>query len=374
MVMKADFKIIESNVLLTTWHNGPLALHEVKEIMERMLVIIKENNIKQYIDDISECDVDWEEADKWIVNDWYVRALKLGVEKNALIVPQGVVMQHKDEQCEIKSFSDYDTAMNWVRSSDMDTLKPFFESARWTKFNAEQKIFIILLLSSVSRQLLGVLLSNRSVTTLFIDFIYCYLFYFFIAGVSISAVYFKKEYSLNQLNDYCYKLAKILGVLLPSVPLFTFFSGNNFNTVTIDFFRYIPTFEVERNFFPTGMIFVIPLLVYLICRLMKSTFKTTLPSTFFIVSGTLLLTYLIYYQYNYQVYLFFKYNYSEEIAVSVSGIIGVLIASPAVRVVVKRLVFSSFWFQSIGFVIYALILLGLVRVLHYYFIFEQYVK
>lgn len=112
--MKAQMKILDGNVLYTKWAEGKIELHEVKAIMEEMLNLMSQHSIIRYIDDISKCIVDWKEADKWIVNDWYERALKLGVVKNALIVSPPENMQHVDEQCEIKSFNSFDDALNWV--------------------------------------------------------------------------------------------------------------------------------------------------------------------------------------------------------------------------------------------------------------------
>ena len=118
MVLKADFEIIEHNTLLTKWSKGIILLNEVKDIMEHMLLLIEKNNMIHYIDDISECEVDWVEADIWIVNDWYPRALALNVKKNALIVPDGIIMEHKDDQCEIKSFNNLEKAIIWINSSE----------------------------------------------------------------------------------------------------------------------------------------------------------------------------------------------------------------------------------------------------------------
>lgn len=129
MVLKAEFEIISSNILLTKWSEGIIYLNEVRDIMEHMLLLIKQHNIIHYIDDISECDVDWEEADIWIVNDWYPRALALKVKKNALIVPEGVKMEHKDEQCEIKSFNNLDTAIEWINLNDEKSF--IFKLSHW---------------------------------------------------------------------------------------------------------------------------------------------------------------------------------------------------------------------------------------------------
>lgn len=112
--MKATITVLPGNVLYTQWHKGPIVLHEVKEIMEEMLLYLQQYPIKKYIDDISTCEVDWPEADQWIIHDWYPRALQLGVTKNALIVAKGVNMAHVDEQCEIKSFNTLKEATAWI--------------------------------------------------------------------------------------------------------------------------------------------------------------------------------------------------------------------------------------------------------------------
>lgn len=125
MIVKADFKILKEKILFTKWHRGEMTLDEVKVIMEEILVALKKNNIKYYVDDISECNVDWEKADKWIVSDWYPRALKLNVRKNALIVSPGIVMAHKDDQCEIRSFYETKSALEWITPSLRNRLIDF---------------------------------------------------------------------------------------------------------------------------------------------------------------------------------------------------------------------------------------------------------
>ncbi len=112
--MKATLKILPGNVLFTQWHSGPIVYTEVQEIMELMLRYMQAYPIKKYIDDISTCRVDWPEADKWIIDDWYPRALQLGVTKNALLVAPKVNMAHVDEQCEIKSFYNMPSALAWI--------------------------------------------------------------------------------------------------------------------------------------------------------------------------------------------------------------------------------------------------------------------
>lgn len=112
--MKAKFTMLEGNVLLTEWNAETLTIDEVKEIMEHMLVLMRQNKVKLYIDDISQCKVDWKEADKWIVGDWYERALALGVVKNALILAPPENMSHVDDQCEIRSFKSLEDALVWI--------------------------------------------------------------------------------------------------------------------------------------------------------------------------------------------------------------------------------------------------------------------
>jgi hypothetical protein len=112
--MKAEFEILEGNILFTDWHEGPMTIDEVKVIMEEMLVIMEREGVLKYIDDISKCEVDWKVADEWIVGDWFERALALGVVKNALIVPVGTEMSHDGEQCTIRSFNSMEDALKWI--------------------------------------------------------------------------------------------------------------------------------------------------------------------------------------------------------------------------------------------------------------------
>jgi hypothetical protein len=112
--MKAQFQILEGNILHTDWDAGPITTPEVMEVMELMLVLMQLHGVTKYIDDISRCQVDWKEADIWIVGDWYERALALGVVKNALIVAPPENMGHVDNQCEIRSFNSLEDALVWI--------------------------------------------------------------------------------------------------------------------------------------------------------------------------------------------------------------------------------------------------------------------
>jgi hypothetical protein len=88
--------------------------------------------------------------------------------------------------------------------------------------------------------------------------------------------------------------------VIPLVPLFSLLPLEKQwglgNFITIPFFQYIPTFVVEKNYLPLGMLAVIPFIIFMTVRFLVKTTQVSIVRS----SVTTLLVYLLIYAYYYQ--------------------------------------------------------------------------
>lgn len=100
-----------------------------------------------------------------------------------------------------------------------------------------------------------------------------------------------------------YPSVTIISLILKSPP-----------TRTIEWFRYIPTFMVDYNFLPAGMIAVIPILFIFYTWLLMRHSDAGWPQALASVYVSLLVVYLVYYQYTAQLFLYVLWVYGPFLA------------------------------------------------------------
>lgn len=86
----------EKNWGLTNWI-GFLPVDYIKSGAESMIDLIKEYNIKHWLDDNRQIEGAWDEANDWIASSWMPRAIEGGLKKFAIIVPDDIFSQISSE-------------------------------------------------------------------------------------------------------------------------------------------------------------------------------------------------------------------------------------------------------------------------------------
>jgi hypothetical protein len=147
---------------------------------------------------------------------------------------------------------------------------------------------------------------------LFNTTVYIYMLYLVIpaiAGAVHARLFSRRVDAVPLLRDsltvwLVYPMVSLISMIAKSPP-----------RQTIDWFRYIPTFMVEDNFLPAGMLAVVPILAaaytVLLMRHSRSNWLKSLVS----VSLALLAVYLVYYQYTFRFFWEFFRTYGRFVAI-----------------------------------------------------------
>jgi hypothetical protein len=135
-----------------------------------------------------------------------------------------------------------------------------------------------------------------------------YLFTLYMAIPAMTGVLLGKIFS-KPVNDRAVLRESILvWIVYPIVPVVSLISKSP-PMQTIDLFRRIPTFMVSNNFLPTGMVAVIPVLIIFYTWLMTRHSEADWPRALACVLVSLLVVYLVYYQYVLRLFFYFHHIY-----------------------------------------------------------------
>ncbi len=115
--------------------------------------------------------------------------------------------------------------------------------------------------------------------------------------VFLSRFMLKEKPSAVAVQNLYYDSA-FIWLCYPLVPLVTFLYGDNYSK-TIEFFEYLPFFMIEKNYLPSGMIFIMPILVGGYTYLVKKHLKISLIQAILLSTVSQTIIYLLFYQYLY---------------------------------------------------------------------------
>lgn len=225
--------------------------------------------------------------------------------------------------------------------------------------SSEQKFIGWVLLAIIPRGLLHFYLFNWKLGSVIFDMYYVLVLHFSLlfSIETITQLFFKQK--ITEVRDYYRSFIKYWAFIFPLVPIVTIISHSKYQ-LHIEAFKYIPTFMVDKNFLPLGMLFVIPLIqFYLIRHLMRHSGLNMLKA-FLVVSIANTISYVVYYQWILQAYYSFVMWFSEITAMccySLFGITALLLITYRLQ---KREVLHKNWLK-VGFImfyIYGFILLA----------------
>jgi hypothetical protein len=124
--------------------------------------------------------------------------------------------------------------------------------------------------------------------------IYIYTLYLIIPALAIF--FLEKIYSQKADNSEILQKSVLIWVVYPFVTIISLIT-NSPPTQTIPLFKHIPTFMVDRNFLPLGMIAVIPVLIVFYTWILSRHSKINMAQALISVLMSLVVIYLTYYQY-----------------------------------------------------------------------------
>jgi hypothetical protein len=108
----------------------------------------------------------------------------------------------------------------------------------------------------------------------------------------------------------------LIWIIYPMVPLVSMITRSP-SLQTIEWFRFVPTFMVENNFLPTGMLVAIPILIVFYTWQMQRHSAADLPRALVAVVAALLLFYVALYQYSDSLLFYTLERYGTLVAAGV---------------------------------------------------------
>ena len=124
--------------------------------------------------------------------------------------------------------------------------------------------------------------------------VYLYMLYLFIpalAGFVLLRAFGRALHTGSVLRESVF-----VWIVYPMVPIISM-ATRSAPFVTIEWFRYIPSFMVENNFLPLGMIAAIPVLLLFYTRLISRTSGAGWLRSFVAMLAALIVIYVLFYQY-----------------------------------------------------------------------------
>lgn len=208
------------------------------------------------------------------------------------------------------------------------------ETFTWLSCNKERKnifckkellFFLILFLASSVRNILWSTYFNWNPLSIFADLFYLFIFYFNVVGVFVFLN--KSKISKENLKSFFYSHSLYLGVLFILIPIITYITGSN-TKFTIPIFKLIPTLNDTHNYMPSGMLYVIPLIIYFFMINVKKHTNINLIRAFVHLIIALGLIYLVFYQWIFQFNHIINNFYGYRVAISIYGIMMLLYSLP----------------------------------------------
>jgi hypothetical protein len=222
----------------------------------------------------------------------------------------------------------------------------------WGKIRKESKLALILLLASCLRGAFHLFYFEWKWSEVLFDMYYLLVFYFsLLIGIEWIFLLFLNKSAKDRFSYYS-DYAKYWLLLFPAVPFVTILTQSNYNNDVV-WFKHIPTFFVQNNFLPTGMIFVIPLMLLFTLRHIERFFESTFLQRFLATALIFTITYLVYYQWLYGVQIKFRTLFSPDFAMAFyASILLILLIVIQYYLFLKKVLLSPYWLYATGIMLY----------------------
>lgn len=140
-----------------------------------------------------------------------------------------------------------------------------------------------------------------------------YVFTLYLVIPSIAGYILERMFSRQVNHGAVLRESVLVWIVYPAVTIISFMTHGS-PVRTVEWFRYIPTFMVEYNFLPDGMIAVIPVLIVFYTWLMARHSGADWLRSFISVFVSLLAVYLVYYQWTAGLFLYFLLTHGPFLA------------------------------------------------------------
>jgi hypothetical protein len=131
-----------------------------------------------------------------------------------------------------------------------------------------------------------------------------YVFTLYLVIPSIAEYILERIFSRPVNRDAVLRESVLIWIVYPAVTIISLMTHGS-PVRSVEWFRYIPTFIVEYNFLPDGMIAVIPVLIVFYTWLMMRHSGADWLRSLISVLASLLVIYLVYYQWTAGLFLYF---------------------------------------------------------------------
>ncbi|MCW5906463.1 MAG: hypothetical protein KIS94_01270 [Chitinophagales bacterium] len=219
-------------------------------------------------------------------------------------------------------------------------------------FSAPERDFIFwALLSIIPRGIFQYFLFGWTIGAVLFDMYYLLILHF---SILFSMEFLSKQIFKIDIADkvaYYLSCVKYWIFIFPFVPVITLITNSTYK-LRIEVFKYIPTFLVENNFLPTGMIFVVPIMLLFLTRHLVRFSGLNWVKAFFIIAIANTISYVLYYQWLLGIFYYVKSNYSYPTAMATYSVTGCTFMLLIFYNLVKRQIIDRRWLLLGSFMVY----------------------
>ena len=156
-------------------------------------------------------------------------------------------------------------------------------------------------------------------------YMYMFILYLCIPAFALFFLGVRKGEKLEQVRQLYSSSVWIWLIIYPAVPIVSYIFNTPYRA-HYEWMKYIPTFMTEDNYFPAGMVFVIPIIFYHYVRGIMSIFNFSFFKTLIAISTANFSLYVLFYQYllRFGYMLWHKFNF--ECFIGIYGILSIIVA------------------------------------------------
>lgn len=230
---------------------------------------------------------------------------------------------------------------------------------------SEKRFVLILGIAAALRVIFDYTLMHVGFWSNFFNFFYLFVLYFSIVSTVhfLSGKFFNVE--IKDTRGFFIGYAPYWILLFPAVPVVSYLTGSSYQ-IDIPLFSYIPTFMVQKNYLPTGMLFIIPLMFASFLYHAKQYLNISPIKVLLLLMIIFWADYLLLYQWLLQLGYFLEATYSSQTFLSVYGMLMLIWGAPFCYYAYKKAKLSVEWLQVGCVVFYTFFFLLIFKMGAYY--------
>lgn len=230
---------------------------------------------------------------------------------------------------------------------------------------SEKRFVLILGIAAALRVLFDYTLMHVGFWSNFFNFFYLFVLYFSIVSTVhfLSGKFFNVE--IKDTRGFFFGYAPYWVLLFPAVPVVSYLTGSSYQ-MEIPLFSYIPTFMVKKNYLPSGMLFIIPLMFASFLYHAKQHLKLSPIKVLLLLMIIFWADYLLLYQWLLQLGYFLQAAYSSQTFLSIYGMLMLIWGAPFCYYAYKKAKLSVEWLQVGSVVFYTFFFLLIFKMGAYY--------